>query len=323
MEFSGYELDIEKAREELDEMGARSILLQVPDGLIRKAGRILEEIGLNGAIWGGTCYGACDLPQDIGDADALVHVGHSEIPNLDVDYPVVYIEAWAVRFADIPQELFERLEGKVGLYSTVQYRKHLDKVKNALEEEGFDVLIEEGDDRIKYPGQILGCNYSAIAKGADSHLYIGSGRFHPIGLSLVSGANVVIFNPSTGEVSETGELADKMLRKRHAAITASQDKMEESDKYIGVIVSTKGGQKRMKMAENIAAEDDRVKIIVFDEIIPSRVDSMDLCCVVNTACPRIALDDSIRFKTTILTPVEFEILKGKIDWDNWSVDQIS
>ncbi len=323
MEISGYELDIEKARDELEDIGAKRILLQVPDGLIRKAGQILDEIGSEGAIWGGTCYGACDLPPDIGEADALVHVGHSEIPNMETDYPVVYIEGWATRFSDIPEGLFERLEGKVALYSTVQYLHHLDKIKKALEENGFEVLIEEGDGRIKYPGQILGCDYSAMAVEADSHLYIGSGRFHPIGLSLVSGDNVIIFNPTTGEVSETGDLADKMLRKRHAVLSASQNKMKESDKYVGVIVSTKGGQERMKMAEKIASEDDRVKIIVFDEIIPSRVDSMDLCCAVNTACPRIALDDSIRFKTTILTPVEFEILKGKVDWGDWSVDQIS
>lgn len=325
MEVSGYELDIQGAKRELEDIGAERILLQVPDGLVRKAGVILKEIGIKGSIWGGTCYGACDLPPDIDDADALVHVGHSEIPNMTVGYPVVYIEATATRFASLPEELFEEIEGKVALYSTVQHLHHMGKIAAELKEIGYDVIIKEGDGRIKYPGQVLGCNYSVISERADTHLYVGSGRFHPIGLSLVSGVDVLIFNPVTGEISWTGDLSDKMMRKRHAAISVCDDSDGRTDKtegYIGMIVSTKEGQNRRELAERLASLDDDCKIIEFDEIEPDRLDSFDLRYAVCTACPRIALDDSVRFDTTILTPEEFEILKGEREWSDWSVDQI-
>ena len=42
---------------------------------------------------------------------------------------------------------------------------------------------------------------------------------------------------------------------------------------------------------------------------------------VNTACPRLAYDDQVRFPVPVLTPPEFEILCGARAWDDYAIDE--
>ncbi|MFW6141814.1 MAG: diphthamide biosynthesis enzyme Dph2 [Candidatus Saliniplasma sp.] len=320
LKLDEFEIDIQKAKDKIEERGAEKVLLQVPDGLRRKSHKIvkeLEEYGVEVTLWGGTCYGACDLPSDIGDSDILIHIGHSEIPNLNPDYPVVYLEGRSKRWSEPPKELFEKLEGKVALYASVQHMDHLKKIKAILEERGFETVIGEGDGRVKYPGQVLGCNYSTKVPDADSHLYIGTGRFHPLGLSMSLEIEVFIFNPVTGEFSSTGKKMDRLLRKRFAAISSVED-----SKHVGVILSQKVGQRRENILDALDKTNTDLIITEFDEIEPDLVDDFQWDCAVNTACPRIALDDEDNFRTKILTPIEFLICKKKKKWDEWKMDEI-
>lgn len=314
-----FEFDISSARKELEKMGAEKALLQIPDGLRRKADMIADSFDdVEISIWGGSCYGSCDLPLDIGDADVLIHLGHSEIPNLDVDYPVIYIEGRSTRFSGIQDEIYDKIEGKVALYSSVQYLDHLEKVKEELENRGFEVLIGEGDERIKYPGQLLGCNYSAKVEEADSHLYIGTGNFHPLGLSVSLDKDVIRLNPLSGEVDIIGDERDRLLRKRFGLITLAED-----SKKIGIIVSSKSGQRRRKLAEHLKDKlPEKCTIYEFDEVTPELVDSFDWDFAVCTACPRIALDDSSNYDTVIITPEEFEIVLKEKNWEDWTIDEI-
>lgn len=303
-------------------MKAEKILLQVPDGLKRMIKPIKEKLRGDVRVWGGTCYGACDLPRDIGGSDVLVHVGHSEIPNFETDFPVIYLEGRSHRTQKVPENIYDLLEGKVALYSTVQYRYSLKKLERSLKKEGFEPMIGEGDRRIKYKGQVLGCDYSTKVEEADSHLYIGTGSFHPIGLSLSLDENIICFNPVTGELSKTEKKKDDILRKRHAKITAAKE-----GGSVGIVVSTKKGQNRSKVAERLMhlCEDSDIfqecMIAEFDEIRPSLVEDFDWDVMVNTACPRIALDDHPNYKTTVLTPIEFEIVLKSSNWNDWEIDE--
>jgi 2-(3-amino-3-carboxypropyl)histidine synthase len=49
---------------------------------------------------------------------------------------------------------------------------------------------------------------------------------------------------------------------------------------------------------------------------------MDLDAFVMTACPRIAIDDSIRYKKPLLTPQELEIVLELRDWEDYEMDEI-
>lgn len=318
LEIGEFRFDIASDKEQIKEIGAERALLQVPDGLRRKADKIAESFDIEVSIWGGSCYGSCDLPLEIGDADVLIHVGHSEIPNMDVDYPVIYIEGRSTRFNGVPDELYEILEGKIALYSSVQYLDHLETIKEELEEKGYEVVIGEGDNRIKYPGQVLGCNYSVKVEDADSYLYIGTGDFHPLGLSLSLDKEVIRLNPLSGELEKIGDEKEGLLRRRFGLITLA----EEADK-IGIIVSSKSGQRRYELAKYLKKKlPEKCTIYEFDEITPDLVDSFDWDCAVCTACPRIALDDANNYDTVMITPDEFEIVLKEKDWEVWTIDEI-
>ncbi|MEF8873828.1 MAG: diphthamide biosynthesis enzyme Dph2 [Candidatus Thermoplasmatota archaeon] len=321
-EIGSYNFDITSVKEELNQLEAEKVLLQLPEGLKIKIEEFTELFEQEIVGWGGSCYGACDLPEDIGVADALLQVGHAEISDLGTSYPVIYLEGRCRTWNDLPDELLEKLDGKIALYAPVQHIHQLEKAAEDLEAEGLSTVIGEGDDRIKYPGQILGCNYSVKREDADHHLYIGTGRFHPLGLSFSLEKDVLIFDPITQNLdSITEEERDDFLRKRYGAIA----QVEDADKIM-VTISTKPGQIRTSLAEDLLELGRKAgkttRLMRFDEITPELVDQFRWDCAVSTACPRIALDDDENFRTTMLTPREFKIGLDIGKGADWKMDEI-
>jgi len=82
------------------------------------------------------------------------------------------------------QSLDELEEGDVGLVTTAQHMNRFDEMREYLEERGFDVHTRRGDDRLTNEGQVLGCNYASADIDADQVLYVGGGKFHPLGLAM-------------------------------------------------------------------------------------------------------------------------------------------
>jgi len=76
------------------------------------------------------------------------------------------------------------------------------------------------------------------------------------------------------------------------------------------------------MAEHLASLDDRAVIITLQEVSPDALLNLGFSCYVNTACPRIAYDDQVRFPVPVITPEEFEIVCGLRTWDDYAVDEI-
>jgi 2-(3-amino-3-carboxypropyl)histidine synthase len=79
-----YELEIERAVGEVRKANAKTVLLQLPDGLKPEAKEIADEIQrqtkASVLIWGGSCFGACDIPLEadkIG-VDMVIQWGHAE-----------------------------------------------------------------------------------------------------------------------------------------------------------------------------------------------------------------------------------------------------
>lgn len=75
-----YELELDRIVDEIEKVGAKKVLLQLPDGL-KPWGLILtdylsEKTDVNVMIWLGDCFGACDLPSS--ECDLVVQFGHSE-----------------------------------------------------------------------------------------------------------------------------------------------------------------------------------------------------------------------------------------------------
>ncbi len=322
VEIGSFEFDLGPVREELDRLQVEKILLQLPDGLKTKIEKFAEMFDQDVVVWGNSCYGACDLPEDIGCADVLLQIGHSEIPYLEPSYPIIYLEGRCRMWKDLPPELLKKLEGKVALYAPVQHIHQLERAAENIEAAGLTPVIGEGDERIKYPGQILGCNYSVKREDVDHHLYIGTGRFHPLGLSFSLGKDVFIYNPVAQNIgSITEEERDDFLRKRYGAIA----QVEKAEKVM-VIISTKIGQIRRSSVEELLELGEKagktMMLMRFGEIRPEFIDQFRWDCAVNTACPRIALDDYENFKTTMLTPREFKIGLDINEGGDWKMDEI-
>ena len=212
--------------------GAR-ILVQLPEGLMGYADIIAEEIerrsGGEAAIYHDPTYGACDIPMWMLDAgyDLIVHVGHSPMPSLEQG-GVLFVEARMemldIRGLDELDAVLEGLDpGVVAITATVQYLDLIEPLKDWLEERRTTVLLNAGTTRTAHRGQVLGCNFSA-ARGGDAVLFIGSGRFHPIGIHRSTGRDVVCYNPATGEASLLRkEEVENFVRKRWSAIARASE----------------------------------------------------------------------------------------------------
>ena len=79
-----YDLELGKVEEKIKAESAKTVCIQLPDGLRPFAKNIADQLEKNtGAkviIWLGSCWGACDLPLEVNrlGVDLLVHWGHSE-----------------------------------------------------------------------------------------------------------------------------------------------------------------------------------------------------------------------------------------------------
>ena len=308
--------------------GYASVALQLPEGLKIRAAEVslylTEKTGVHCVIVGYPCYGACDLFDHHGVTDALVHFGHSPIPAQGDDRTVLYVESrWKGELPDLGP-ILDSVSGKVGLLATIQYLDLLPIVKEFFSNHGREAVIGSGDRRICYPGQVLGCNCTAaesIDDEVDSYLFVGEGDFHPLAAALGTSKPVIVLDPITGDLRDMGPTRDRLLRKRFAAIQGASNAHD-----FLIIVSTKIGQKRMdsaKIAEEMLKRHGlNGYVALMEEINPMALMSYRVDAYVNTACPRIALDDSARYDHPMLTVPELEIALGERAWDDYLFDQI-
>lgn len=80
-----YDLELEKVADKVISEKAKTVLIQLPDGLKPKTKEIKKElqkkIGKNTKLlfWAGNCFGACDIPLSAKNAkvDLIIQFGHS------------------------------------------------------------------------------------------------------------------------------------------------------------------------------------------------------------------------------------------------------
>ena len=327
--MSLYNMDLERAIRKIQSKDARTVGLQFPEGLKMQAVKIAREIenqtDATVIISGDPCYGACDVSdyKMKGSVDLIIHYGHTPLP-LKYEVPTVFIEAFSN--IDLKKDLekcLEELKGysRVGLVTTTQHLHLLNEIYDFLEDNGKEVVVGSSPSTRK--GQVLGCNFSSIKDlDAEIILFIGSGNFHPLGINLFSNTPVLALDPYNSEIRRMDDYADRILRIRFARITKAR-----SAKKWGILVSTKEGQYRMKLAREIkkTLEEKGMEayIILVDNVSPDiLLPYLELDAFVVSACPRIAIDDSQMYKKPLLTPQELEIVLNKREWENYQLDEI-
>ena len=315
---------------DLKAAGYRRVALQVPAGLVRNAhdlaARLSAETGAEVVVVARACFGACDFPtpDEVPGAEALLVLGHAPIPNVPLDRPTYFVE---MRYppGDVAPlvDLVERagLPKRLGLVASIQHLDLVAPLAEALGATGRIARWGQGDRRLAYAAQALGCNYTGaerIAPEVDAFLFLGTGRFHPIGLAFAVDRPVHALDPLQ-RVLEPPLDRGALIRKRQLAVAAVRDAARW-----GILVSSFPGQLRGGMAEALRARarshGRSAEIFVSARLDPRDLEGRDVDAFVSTACPRIALDDSALYPKPMLTPPEFLMALGELPLEPYRFD---
>jgi len=325
MKTSTFDLEEERLKEEIIKRGAKRVFFQLPEGLKAEGPRlasIAEKMGVVAIVSADPCYGACDLAvqeaESLG-ADLLVHYGHSEMmPEHRV--PTIYIEAkTAISVKPAVKKALTLLKPwrHIGLVTTVQHVDMLSEARATLLEAGKSVAI--GDTRrLKHAGQVMGCDYSnatAVAKDVDAFLFVGGGRFHAIGVGLATSKPTMVADPYERRAYNVDNEVQRVLKQRWASIHGA-----ERAEHFGVLIGLKSGQKRLdealQLKERLEKKAKKVTLLAAREITPEvLIQFPALDAFVNTACPRIALDEASKFLKPVLTLNEMSVVIGELAWE--------
>lgn len=320
-------MDLEAAVEEIKARGCKTVGLQYPDGIRLRALELAEELekrtGATVMISAEPTFGACDVPRM--PVDLIVQIGHAPMPYMNLK-DVLFIEApMSLPSLEFLNRALPLLGRKVGLLTTVQHVPWLEEVKEYLESLGKEVYIGEPDGRIAYAGQLLGCDVHTarvVEDKVDTFLYVGTGDFHPLGVALATRKRVVAVDPFTGEVRDMQDLKERALRQRFGAITLAREA-----RTFGIIVSKKVGQYRMALAMDtkrlLESHGRKAFILLMDFVGPEFLKGYRADAFVNTACPRIAIDDYLQYDRPMLTLPELEVALGLRAWDDYVLDEIT
>ena len=212
---------------------------------------------------------------------------------------------------------------KLGLVGSIQHLHLLEEYKFRLEKLGFEVEIPVGGDRLSFPGQVLGCNYSGDSPEIGHYLFLGSGDFHPIGLVLHTGKPLAILDPYTDEAREMSlSVIERILRQRFGLIMAI-----DGAQSFGILIGEKPGQMRrnlaIRMKRLLKKHGKKGYLLALDHVGPELINFYPVDAFVNTACPRIAIDDSTRYEKPLITPYELEVSLGEKKWETgYQFDEI-
>lgn len=300
-----YDFKTSYIAEQIKKRKAKSVLLQLPEGLKQYARMVIEDLSkkTDADIYlsGDVCYGACDIIT-LPECDLTIHFGHSKMVATK---NVLYIETVSnLNGLDVVKKFLEFIDGdRIGLVSTVQHYRELPSIKKFLESKGKKVYIGKTGRGCAHPGQILGCDFTAatsIKDQVDEFLYIGSGRFHPLGVAYYTGKRVIKADPYTKLAEEVKALWEK---ERYIRI-----ERVENVKNFGILVGTKPGQRDLAHGKAIKkileAKGKTGQIILMGDVTPERVDFLPYDAFVVTACPRIVFDDWRNYKKPLVLPEE-------------------
>lgn len=227
------------------------------------------------------------------------------------------------RFLDAVGRMAPLTGTKLGLVGSIQHLHLLPDFHDRLEKAGYDVTIPIGGARLSFPGQVLGCNYSGDDDSIGHYLFLGSGDFHPIGLVLHTGKPLAMLDPYTGDAEEMSlERIERILRQRSGLIMASGDAQR-----FGILIGEKPGQMRrtlaLRMKRMLEKHGKKGYLLALEHIGPDLIDFYPVDAFVNTACPRIAIDDAVRYRKPLITPFELEVALGEKKWETgYQFDEI-
>jgi len=320
-----FDFEEERVKQEILRLGAKRVLIQLPEGLKPEApylAKIIEKLGILPIVSADPCYGACDLATAEAESlgvDLTIHYGHSKLLKYE-RVPTIYVEARAtINVDDAVEKALPMLEKwrKIGLTTTVQHVQTLDDVREILLRAGKTVVIGDAG-RLNYPGQVVGCDYSnakSVAKDVEAFLFIGGGQFHALGVALSTSKPTVVVDLFEKRAYSIDKEAERIIKQRWASIEEAK-----TAKIFAVLVGLKPGQKKLEEALNVKkrleGDGKTAYLFVAREITPELLlEFPTVDAYVNTACPRVSLDDALRFPKPVLMVNEALVVVGELSWE--------
>jgi 2-(3-amino-3-carboxypropyl)histidine synthase len=187
----------------------------------------------------------------------------------------LFVHARSTKDVVIPESVKKKLPTRVGIVASIQFAHRIPEVVRQI-------------PGAFAGGQVLGCNAamaSKIVSKVDGYLFVGSGVFHPIQVALQTKKPVFTYNPYTDEFKQldTKEVETYEKAKKGAVLNFL------NAKRVGLIVSTKIGQKNLQRALQLKKKKDKEYYVFVCDTLDFRwmEDFNFIDCWVNTACPRI------------------------------------
>jgi len=209
---------------------------------------------------------------------------------------LMHVHAKSTIDVRMPESVLKKLpKGRWGVVTTIQHQHKMADIIQQLE-------------HAMLAGQVLGCNASAaekIKKDVDQWLFVGSGEFHPVQVAMMTSQPVYLWNPVAKEFG----LLDKKRVDDWRKLKLGQLNNFLHAKRVGIIVTTKIGQKNLMRALELQKKADKEYFIfACDELDMSEFENFTFIDYwVNTACPRIP--DSAKDMVNIDDLIDAGILK--------------
>jgi len=212
----------------------------------------------------------------------------------------LFLEAREKRTFKLGSSQIEKLPNTVGLFTTVQFLNSLDLIKKQIEDSGRKVKLFKPSHTF-YKGQILGCSVKEFP-GVDGFLFIGDGMYHPCAIAAKNKKPVYLFNPFSKNFSKlSNSNMEKYDKKKKGALAKFY-----ASETVGILVSTKPGQNQLnsaiKLKEKLKRKFKKKSyIFIANDIDANTLESFPFIdCCINTACSRLAINDSVQFPKPVL-----------------------
>lgn len=323
--MKSYDFEEDRIKQEISRLGPKRVLLQLPEGFKPRAptlARAIAETGATVIISADPCYGACDIANSEAEVlgiNLIIHFGHARMTKNE-RIPTMYVEARSnlsiIRAVNKSIPLMKDWL-TIGLALSIQHIQFIDKARETLLRAGKKVLV--GNRGILgYAGQVTGCNYSnakCIKNEVDAFLFVGGGKFHALGVALATNKPTFVADPYEDHAYGVNQEVQKILKQRWSCIQEAK-----KAKTYGILVGLKPGQRHLDKAMEIRTELERKGLTAYllasREITPEiLMEFPSIDAYINTACPRISLDEAQRFGKPVLTTDEFRVVSGESSWE--------
>ena len=130
---------------------------------------------------------------------------------------------------------------------------------------------------------------------------------------LHTGKPLAMLDPYTGDAEEMSlQRIERILRQRFGLIMSVQDANS-----FGILI---GENRAFSMyarpsMKRMAKHGKKGYLLALEHVGPELIDFYPVDAFVNTACPRIAIDDAVKYCKPLITPFELEVALGEKQWE--------